>query len=698
MSEFRVTQNTFTGGELSPYLIARNDLAKYANGLKSLKNGFVREEGCILNRAGLELVGEAKYPDKKVRLIPFSFNTEQTYIIEAGHKYFRFITNGGYIIYPDNYGDDENDPDKQAKKGQIVEIETPYSEDDLFLIKYAQSADVLSLTKIGTPPKELTRLSHYDWTLNDISFFPSILPPANVKAAWTGSSENGRYYTYLVTAIDAKTLEESNRSEEVSALGRYEGYWAVGEYMTITFDSVPNALEYNVYRSVNGVFGYIGTTSATSFVDDKIEPDLTSTAPMKRNPFEDENYPGVVNYFKQRKLYANLLNDPQTIKASQIAAPNNFNVSRPLLASDAISISIAEREVNEIRHLIGMSDLIVLTSSAEWRINGADGVFSASPPPEAVVQSNYGSSNVMPVVSGSQIIFVQAGGSIVRDLGYTYVSDSYDGDELSIFAKHLFENKHVVDMAYSKEPHKITWCVISDGTIAALTYNKKQEVCAWHKHTTKGNFESVAVVREDLEDAAYFAVERILNGQTKRYIERMATRLISDAKEGFFVDCGLRYNGSAIKEVSGLNHLENEEVIALADGGVIDNLKVQNGKILLPRAASKIVIGLPYEFEIETLNIEGENTHGILKSINQISIKVEKSREDFFIQTSDGTLYQNPRSIESINNAGFLFSGDIKAIIPAVSTSEATIKIKQKYPLPITILSISATVNIGDVR
>ena len=82
----RYTQKSFTGGELSPALYSRNDLAKYAIGLKTLKNGFVRAEGCISNRAGLELVTEVKNHSEKVRLIPFSFNTEQTYIIEFGNK------------------------------------------------------------------------------------------------------------------------------------------------------------------------------------------------------------------------------------------------------------------------------------------------------------------------------------------------------------------------------------------------------------------------------------------------------------------------------------------------------------------------------------------------------------------------------------------------------------------------------------
>ena len=131
----RLTQKSFTGGELSPSLYARNDLAKYANGLKILKNGFVRAEGCVSNRAGLELVCEVKDSSKKTRIIPFAFNTEQTYIIELGEQYARYIKDGGQIVHPTG----------SENAGQVVETITPYLTDDLFMLKYGQNADVLTI-------------------------------------------------------------------------------------------------------------------------------------------------------------------------------------------------------------------------------------------------------------------------------------------------------------------------------------------------------------------------------------------------------------------------------------------------------------------------------------------------------------------------------------------------------------------------
>lgn len=678
----RYTQRSFTGGELSPALYSRNDLNKYSVGLKTLKNGFVRAEGCVSNRSGLELVCEVKDSDSKVRIIPFSFNTEQTYIIEFGEKYARFIKDGGQII------DD--------KTSSVIEIETPYKEEDLFNIKFAQNADVLTLCHCDYEPSELSRNSHYDWKLETIKFKPQILPPVNLTGTWHGGLDNPKTYKYVVTSVEGESYEESICSDIVEVNGEAEASWGTTEYITINFDPAENAAEYNIYREVNGIYAYVGTTSKTEFIDDKIEPDLSSTAPVYKNPFADGNNPACVNYFQQRKVYGCLKNNSQQVVASQTSTNDNFNISRPLSASDSINITLSEREVNEIRHIIALNDLILLTSGGEWKLNGADGTFAASTSIMASPQSFYGCANVVPVVSGNMILFVQSGGSVVRDLGYTYISDSYDGEELSIFANHLFEGKQVVDMAYAKEPYRILWCVMSDGTVNALTYNKKQEVAGWHKHTTKGSFESVAVIRENFEDVAYFVVRREINGKVRRFIERMATRIVRKTKDGIFLDSSLRYQGNPIKKISGLDHLEGEYINVLADSNVIVEKKVEDGCIELDFPASNIIAGLPYDFEMETLNLEGENTFGLSKIINGISIHVDKTREDFFVSTAGGDFIQNPRSIESINDSDVLKTGNINVYTTSNYTDSLSVKVMQKLPFPITVNSISIDVTMAD--
>ena len=78
-------QPSFSGGELAPSLHARVDLAKYAVGLKTCRNFIVLAHGGVTNRAGTKFICETAISAKTTRLIPFEFNTEQTYDLEFGH-------------------------------------------------------------------------------------------------------------------------------------------------------------------------------------------------------------------------------------------------------------------------------------------------------------------------------------------------------------------------------------------------------------------------------------------------------------------------------------------------------------------------------------------------------------------------------------------------------------------------------------
>jgi len=688
----RITQSSFTRGELSPRLDARTQLEQYGIGLKIAKNAIIHQEGGISNRMGLEYCGVAKHNNKATRLIKFVFNSEQTYMLEFGHQYMRVLKDGGYVIYPSGH----------EHEGEIFEISTPYNSTDLAKLKRSQSGDILTLTHPNYQPKTISRYAHHDWRIENTVIAPSVAAPTNVSASmhWGQGADqkaNTRNYNYIVTAVDSNN-EESKRSSAAKVKGHREASWLADEYITVTWSAVTGATEYNVYREVNGVYGYVGTANTTSFTDDNIEPDLQSTAPVYKNPFATANdYPSCSAYFQQRKMYANSKNSPQTLWSSQTAAPNNFNVSRPLVATDAVTLVMDDREVNEIRHLIPMKDLIVLTSNSEWKVNGTDGVFQANPMPAAVIQSCYGASHIEPVVSGSMVIFVQAGGSVIRDLGYDIMTEGYDGDELSLFSSHLFEGKEVVSMAYAKEPYRLLFVVFNDGTAATMTYNKKQKLCGWTQLVTKGSFECVDVVREGLEDVAYFVIKRNINGQDVKFIERTKTRIIKDASQGFLVDCGLSANFvNPVSTIRGLDHLEGEKVICNVNGGIIDGLTVENGSITLPngKKASSIVVGLPYEFELETLNVEGENTQGLKKIINQVSVKIYNSREDFVFCGADGSEFRHSRCDDSINHAGHLYSKDIASTVFALPKTDATIKVKQTYPLPLTILSISAVVDV----
>src|SRR5690606_5043865 len=131
------------------------------------------------------------------------------------------------------------------------------------------------------------------------------------------------------------------------------------------------------------------------------------------------------------------------------------------------------------------------------------------------------------------------------------------------------------------------YCVMGNGELIGVTYDREQRVVGFARHAiAKGFVESVTVVPSPLQgyEDVYLVVRRTINGQTKRYIEVLERPFDGDidtVHDAFHVDCGLSYDGAAITTVTGLDHLEGEEVVVLADGGVINDLTVSGGSITL---------------------------------------------------------------------------------------------------------------------
>ena len=166
MADLRAYQPSFTAGVLSPALHARVDLAKFASGLKQGRNLFIHPHGGASNRPGLEFVsdlhdGPVEGFGAPRRLIPFQFNTEQSYILELGNFYMRFYRDGGRIL----------------SGGSAYYISTPYSAADAKDIVYIQEADVMYLCHPLHAPRKLSRLADNNWTLSTVNFLPSISAP-----------------------------------------------------------------------------------------------------------------------------------------------------------------------------------------------------------------------------------------------------------------------------------------------------------------------------------------------------------------------------------------------------------------------------------------------------------------------------------------------------------------------------------------
>ena len=590
----KVIQPNLAGGEVSDAIAARVDIDKYKTSVYKCENFFPLVHGGLTNRPGLQFIAEAKGTGT-TRLIPFEYNTTQTYVLELGDQYIRVFKDAGQVLdtsvsltitgataadpvvittstshglsagesvyitgvagmtqlngrtfnitsltattfsiqnsaAADVDGSSYTAYTSGGTADKVFELATPYAAADIFDLEYVQSADVMTITHPNYAPRDLTRTDHDAWTLSTITFAPSQAAPTGVSVTATGGSTT---FTYAVTAVNEETLEESLPATGSSSTSK-DAAWD----NTVTWTVAAGAGTYNIYREKNGIYGFVGRAEGTSFNDDNIDPDGADTPPKARNPFNGAgDYPSTVGYHQQRRIFANTDNDTQKFFMSQTGNISNMSFSSPQKDDDAITVTIASRQVNEIRHFVSLSDLVILTSGGEWLVEGIDGVITPSGI-QVKPQSYYGSTNLTPIVAGDIVIYMQPG-QTVRDLGYKYESDSYSGNDLSVLARHLFDYNSVSDWSFAQAPHNLIWCVRDDGICLSLTYSREQNVFGWSRHSTQGDFKSVAAIREGDDDFSYSLVQRTVNGSTMQYVERMHTRDFTDIQDSFFVDSGL---------------------------------------------------------------------------------------------------------------------------------------------------------------
>lgn len=526
-----VLQPTFAAGELSPSASARTDIARYYTGLKLCRNFMVMPYGGVRNRPGTKFVCEVKDSTKRCRLIPFQFNDVQTYILQFGDTNMRVIKDGGQVLYSSG-----------PSVGQPFELALPYTQTDLDLLNFTQSADVMTFVQPSYKPRELSRLAHDNWTTAEINLAPRIAAPASATAAAVAGTGVPQTWRYQVTAVldDGNTLDES-----LPATSNGVTITSDIATATITWAAVPGATYYILYKdnAGAGVYGFIGRATGTTFTDQNITSVKTDTPPNGNDPFVGAgNYPGAVGYYQQRLVFAGSNNNPQTVWMSKTGLFKNFGYSVPSKDDDAITFTIASTEVNRMRHLLGLRKLLGLTSGGEWTFSGADTGLTAKTV-QASQEGYDGSATVRPVVVGNSAVYVQARGSRVSSFGYSLNADGFAADDLTLFSAHLFRGHELTNVAYQKIPDSIVWYVRDDGILLGLTYLPEQQLVGWHWHDTDGFIESIACIPEGQEDALYMVVRRTINGVQKRYVERMASRQILSIEDAFFVDCGLTYDG-----------------------------------------------------------------------------------------------------------------------------------------------------------
>ena len=460
---------------------------------------------------------------------------------------------------------------------------------------------------------------------------------------------------------------------------------------------------------LNGGAGYTSTPTVT------FSPaGATAVATLAAT---SNGFPSVPSFFQQRLVLAAPTGAPQTFYMSQPGAYFNFNVSNPSEATDSITGTLVSGQLNTIKSMVSQTTgLLILTDKASWLITGGGNGTAVSPSAlVANAQSFNGASDVPPIISNFDVLYVQSKGSIVRDSAYNIYANVFTGTDISVISSQLFYGHTVEQWAWAEEPFKVVWAVRDDGVMLTLTFLKEQEFIGWtHSITTNGLFKSVATVTEGTAtagevDAIYTVVARTIQGQPLQYIERVAERTYpAGVVDAWTVDCAVQYIGAPATNFSGAQFLAGQTVTGLADGQVITPFVMPStGAFVLPVAASKVTIGLGFTAKLQTLALElGEPTvQGKVKKINNVDVRVTETLglmigSDFNHLTPMKDLIQGNVSSMLTGQANQivtdLVTGDARTFLDPTYTVPGQYCIQQSLPYPATILGVFPSITQGD--
>lgn len=407
-------------------------------------------------------------------------------------------------------------------------------------------------------------------------------------------------------------------------------------------------------------------------------------------------YPKLCTFYQDRFVVAATDSKPNFIWFSRTGDYPNFGVEKvegTITDDSAITLPVINRKMCEIRHLVPANDLIILTSGNEWIVRGDKTITPTNC--NLKTQTQRGALSCEPQFIGNRCVFVQERGGTVRDMGYSYESDNYTGQDLTLFVKTLVKGHVAVTSAYAKDPDSIIYYVRDDGQLNCLTYIPEQKVYGWSHFVTNGKYRYVESVAEGEQDTIYFVVDRVINNKNVKCIER-SIPLYTEDNSDVFLDCYVKVANSIKTDYINAPHLVGQMVDIVVDGQQMPSREVPpTGVIKLDGKANVITVGLPYTTKIKIPSVEQQINDGTLQgrvaTVSRVVLRMYKSFGGkvgrTFDRMDDITLPPNE-----------LFTGDKPVILPKMGinySTDTSICIKHSDPFPFNLLSITRIVEIG---
>ena len=446
--------------------------------------------------------------------------------------------------------------------------------------------------------------------------------------------------------------------------------------------------------------------------DFPIENASTTTKDWRLGAFYIGNYPTKATFYEERLIYANTDSHPNTVWGSVSGDFDTFSPSgadATIADSDGLNFTLSSDQVNQITGMYGGKYLHLFTKNGTFNMSSGSATQGLSPTTVQVInETNDGAADKKVIPASKSTLYIGKNKKRLREFAYNIDYDSYTSPDMTVLSEHLgfgnFEEAY-----FANYPNNVVWVRRGDGKLLGFTYYRNQDVTAWHQHTiagTNAKVKSIATIPgvNDAYDTVYMIVERTINSATKQYVEfleeeyREADGHTKD--DAFFLDSGLSYSGGSTTSISGLDHLEGETVTVLNNGAVESTKTVSSGAITLTNATTKCHVGLAYDAELESVNVEPKSQYGTTQGkrgrIDKCIFRVFETVGLKAGPTSTSVDVVPFRTTTSTMSATTPKTGDYTFLMPASYTTENKLYVKSDTPHPCTISAIMIQMSTYD--
>lgn len=726
-----IARTSFAGGEVSSRVANRLDLAKYPTAVARAENVCVETEGTLTRRPGTRMVTPVVDEAATGRLVPFAYEPGDNYDLVFNGTKLRFIRQGGVVL----------------DAGVPYEIAQPYAEAELAPLAFCQVGNLVFLANGVNPPQVLTRVGHTDWS---IAAYVSLNGP--VKTINTDAG-----LTLQATAVSGSISLTANTSRftpgDVGAVIRideesYEAVplWTAGESITtgaqrrhdgMVYEALDTATDgddppthdFGDYRT-NGAagirwrylhsgYGFARITSvgsnpstvAQATVTSRL-PDSVVSAPTSKwwaGAWSDgEGWPDNVRLHNGRLVWC---------KGDFVwmTRPGDFFDfhERPGYGADSgLSVRVTDPQGQrvDVRWVLSAKVLVIGAASAEWSLRG-DSPFDAITVDNvrAIDEDTNGSAPHQPARADVGAVFIGKSRKRLHFLQFDTVGEGQVAiDELTIAHRNVLD-PGAVGVCYQRDPLRILWVRLSDGSLRSCTLVPKHDVVGWSRHPMPGAFvEDFCVTPggDGEADTLTLLVRREIDGVTRRFVEILqpffepADPDAPTAEGAWYVDCGLSYSGAPETVFAGLEHLEGATVRIFADGSQRPDQVVDGGSVTLTQPASEVVIGLPIAYRIRSLDFVRDTPTGSSKGRQQQAKAVAVD----VVDAIGGELRSNDGPPEDLFQTGTLAYGaplplsTRTVLVPPASPSEPhmVLELSGDNALPMTLAGWTPDIDVSE--